>query len=340
MEKTIYKLALRCKRIAEDKIGTDKTLIPYKNILFTDYTVKGAINEYRDAIRDLEIALSRVYPEISKNLRSHNDEFQDDKIVHLTAMESIVECVLSIEPRATNTKRIFVSHSSNDKSIVSEFNDRILQLGIGLRPEDIFCTSIEDMNIKNGEDIRNHIRNTILTSDFSFLLISENYKKSEICLNEMGAVWASNTNVRYYLLPNMGFDKIGWLCDTKQAEKLTDTIALDKLYKDLTEYYGIKSRIDTWSRQRETFVSSITKGRIEEPTNFNVTNLNTQKDVDEMILASLRSKPFQSLHELAESVGLSQRMVSYHLKHLQDMGFIECSNSLRNKKWNIRNSDN
>ena len=69
MEKTIYKLALRCKRIAEDKIGTDKTLIPYKNILFTDYTVKGAINEYRDAIRDLEIALSRVYPEISKNLR-------------------------------------------------------------------------------------------------------------------------------------------------------------------------------------------------------------------------------------------------------------------------------
>ena len=37
---------------------------------------------------------------------------------------------------------------------------------------------------------------------------------------------------------------------------------------------------------------------------------------------------------------LLRRMVSYHLKHLQDMGFIECSNSLRNKKWNIRNSDN
>ena len=46
----IYKLALRCKSISDEKMGTDKNLIPYRNILFTDYTVKGAVDEYMSAI--------------------------------------------------------------------------------------------------------------------------------------------------------------------------------------------------------------------------------------------------------------------------------------------------
>ena len=60
--------------------------------------------------------------------------------------------------------------------------------------------------------MKNHIKENILSADFSLLLISENYKNIEICHNEMGAVWATDKNVRYYLLPNTGFDKIGWLC--------------------------------------------------------------------------------------------------------------------------------
>lgn len=156
-----------------------------------------------------------------------------------------------------NGRKLFISHSSKDKEIVSEFCDRILRLGIGISPEDIFCTSIEDMNIRNGEDIRKHIKDNILSADFSILLISGNYKKSEICLNEMGAIWANDNNVRFYLLPNTAFSQIGWLCDTKQAEQLTDHVALDKLYNELTNYYNIERRIETWSRQRVTFVKNI-----------------------------------------------------------------------------------
>ena len=167
----------------------------------------------------------------------------------------IIDALYSYKPQ--NGHRIFINHSSKDKDIVAEFCDRILRLGIGINSDDIFCTSIEDMNIKNGEDIRKHIRENILTSDFSFVLISDNYKKSEICLNEMGAIWANNNNVRYYLLPNTSFDIIGWLCDTKQAEQLSDHIALDKLYNELTEYYNLGGKFETWSRQRVTFVNNI-----------------------------------------------------------------------------------
>lgn len=152
-------------------------------------------------------------------------------------------------------KKIFISHSSKDKPIVSDFVDHILCLGIGINRNDIFCTSIEDLAIKNGEDIRKHIHINIQNADYSIMLISGNYKKSEICLNEMGAVWAYSNNVRYYLLPNVNFDKIGWLCNTNQAEKLFDSIVLDALKNELINFYSLEDKGTTWSRQRETFLS-------------------------------------------------------------------------------------
>lgn len=148
MREDIYQLALRCKKIADEKMGTDKNLIPYRNILFTDYTVKGAIDEYREAIENLRLAIVNKYPSIGIELKSHNDEYgNSDKIVHFTAMKTIVDCILSLENRK-NAKRIFISHSSKDKDVMEKFTDFILQLSIGLSHEDIFCTSIEEMGIR------------------------------------------------------------------------------------------------------------------------------------------------------------------------------------------------
>lgn len=155
-------------------------------------------------------------------------------------------------------KKIFISHSSKDKAIVQLFIDNILQLGIGLKPRQIFCTSIEDMGIKNGEDIRNHIHSNIKDSDYSFLLISKNYKESEICLNEMGAVWAYDNKVKLYLLPDTDFDSIGWLYNTRIAERIDSSIALDDLHEQLQQYFSLQNEsIRSWSRQREKFLNEI-----------------------------------------------------------------------------------
>ena len=155
-------------------------------------------------------------------------------------------------------KNIFISHSSKDKAIVQLFVDDVLQLGAGIKPEQIFCTSIEDMGIKNGDDIRKHIHQNIKNADYSFLLISNNYKKSEICLNEMGAVWAYGNNVKLYLLPNTNFDCIGWLCNTRIAERIDSSIALDELHEQLQQHYSLhNTSIKSWSRLREKFLREI-----------------------------------------------------------------------------------
>ena len=250
--KNTYKLAKQCKCISEEKMGIDRTLIPSRKILFTDYTVRGAIDEYLIAIDALCTATAEKYPLLSSELKQHKDRFSADKIVHFSALRAIVDCILAIERESA--KRVFISHSSRDRDVVERFVDNILQLGIGLSHEDIFCTSIEDMGIKNGEDIREHIKNNVQSADFSFLMISTHYKESEICLNEMGAVWAANHPVKYYLLPGVDFKEIGWLCDVKKAEQLNDSVALDSLERELTSFYDLPHRGEAWSRQRQSFL--------------------------------------------------------------------------------------
>lgn len=156
-------------------------------------------------------------------------------------------------------KRIFISHSSKDVNIMEKFVDHILGLGIGINANDIFCSSIEGMDIKNGEDMRRHIQNNIRIADFSYLMISGHYKQSEICLNEMGAVWAYDSNVRIYMLPNTNVDKIGWLCNVRKGDYLNNSIVLDEIKHELCEYYNLPDTGKTWSRQRELFCSYLNK---------------------------------------------------------------------------------
>lgn len=160
-----------------------------------------------------------------------------------------------------NSRKVFISHSSKDKDIILSFTDHILQLGIGIDAQDIFCTSIEDLGIKNGEDIRSHIKTNIQTADFAFLMISNNYKQSEICLNEMGAVWTYNNNVRYYLLPETKIDSIGWLCDPKKADAIDSPITLDAIHQELKEYYQLPYNGIEWSRHRQTFLDFIANNK-------------------------------------------------------------------------------
>ena len=151
-------------------------------------------------------------------------------------------------------KKIFISHSTLDKHIVDIFIDKILVLGLNLEVKDIACTSREDTGVKSGEDIRDFIKENITNCEYVLFMISDNYKKSEICLNEMGAVWATNRNVKSIIFPNTGFDSIGWLYNIKRGIKLDDSAALDSLYEEISEICETKSKVSTWNKQKADFL--------------------------------------------------------------------------------------
>ncbi|MCR9226625.1 MAG: toll/interleukin-1 receptor domain-containing protein [Flavobacteriaceae bacterium] len=154
--------------------------------------------------------------------------------------------------------RIFISHSSRDRSIVESFIEKILVQGCKLSEESIFCTSIEGLDIRTGEDFRAHIKHQLLTSDHAFLMISQNYVKSEICLNEMGACWALDSlKVLPYLIDTSDYASLGILMGVKQAAKIENSAKLDELYEVLSQRHGTPGSLIRWNKHKEEFLSSL-----------------------------------------------------------------------------------
>ena len=213
-----------------------------------------------NALNNLLLEIKDVEPECFRRLNQEIQRLKTSDCLNPPSFGAVVAIVSILKMKyIDNRKKVFISHSSKDVDILEKFVDQILGLGIGIKANDIFCSSIEGMDIKNGEDLRRHIQNNIRTADFSYLMISENYKQSEICLNEMGAVWAYDSNVRVYMLPNTDVDKIGWLCDPRKGDFLNNTIVLDAIKYELCEYYNLPDTGKTWSRQRELFCDYLNK---------------------------------------------------------------------------------
>lgn len=157
--------------------------------------------------------------------------------------------------RGMSKKRIFISHASKDKELVSKFVDSVMLLGMGIESEIIAYTSREDTGVTPGESIPQFIQNNIACADVVLLMISDNYKDSEVCLNEMGAAWALDKHIIQILLPNTSFDKLGWLESLNKAIRIDCDESVDRLCELFSDKldFGIKPSV--WNRNKSAFMS-------------------------------------------------------------------------------------
>src|SRR5260221_427880 len=81
-------------------------------------------------------------------------------------------------------KTIFISHATKDKEIIDAFVDVILHGALSVPIDKIFCVSTDGTKIKSGADWRDSINKSLVSARVNFLIITPNYKKSEVCLNE------------------------------------------------------------------------------------------------------------------------------------------------------------
>ena len=148
--------------------------------------------------------------------------------------------------------KVFISHSSKDKVLVDEFVDKVLRLSCDINTSDIVYTSRETTGVEPGNGIPSFIKENLRTSSIILFMISENYKKSEVCLCEMGAAWAMEKKTISILLPNVSFHSLGWLTSLDKAIKIGNNEGLDKLYTMLN-----RNAIDVidWNRQKASFLT-------------------------------------------------------------------------------------
>lgn len=259
MNKDIYKLAIECKEFDDQEIKIEKSIFPYKNYIFSDYTIQGDIKSYEQKLLCLREAIKDKYPSLCLQMQEHMDKYDKDKIVHLSALETIVKCIISLEEPILGCKKIFISHSCKDKVIINGFIEKILMIGCGFKRSDIFCT-LDHTSIRTGDDFRNEIIKNMKGCNYILCMISDNYRNSEVCQNEMGAAWAmEGKRILPFKFPNLKFTEIGFLNVVKQAADITDKSKLDELYEELCKRYDLEIDWKNYNQQKEAFVKLVSE---------------------------------------------------------------------------------
>lgn len=108
-----------------------------------------------------------------------------------------------INPIFRNSQSVFLSHNSIDKFYGNVL--RKLMISSGISNSSLIYTSHEKNKIPVGENIYNYLSTRIEKSNIVMFLLSEEYFKSVVCLNEMGASWVSKNTYYVFFVP--GFDK-------------------------------------------------------------------------------------------------------------------------------------
>lgn len=159
--------------------------------------------------------------------------------------------------------KIFISHSSKDVQYV----DRIVNLldGMGLNQTQVFCSSLPGYGIPNGTDIFDYLREQFWEYDLHVIFVhSDNYYKSPVSLNEMGAAWVLRSTVTSILLPGFSFEKMTGVVNKQSVaikldmQQLELQDKLNQLYDKVVSEFGLTKKADIiWQQKRDSFIKDV-----------------------------------------------------------------------------------
>lgn len=155
---------------------------------------------------------------------------------------------------------VFISHAGYDGDIIDLFIDLILKNTIGLKDENIVCTSFEKNTVSIGMDIPLYIKEKIADSTVVISAVSQSYKESEVCMNEVGAAWALGKEPLQIVLPDADFDDLGWLLETRKAAQMMDSDSLSLFVTTLCNILSMDvPSIATWNNYSRKFYEALSK---------------------------------------------------------------------------------
>jgi len=153
--------------------------------------------------------------------------------------------------------KVFISHTKKDENLVEEFVD-LLHVGVGVRPDDIFCSSLPGMDIPTGMDFVSYIKSKVQNPDFVLLIITPEFLKSQFCNNEVGASWALALPIRPLLVPPLEFSDVGGVLTGTQIAKLNDKEKLSDLRDEISEKLNLTPyKTSHWERKRDKFLAKL-----------------------------------------------------------------------------------
>lgn len=153
-------------------------------------------------------------------------------------------------------EKIFISHSSDDKTIVEELIDIIETIGIP--SSKIFCSSFQGYGVPLGDDFLKTIKDEISKNVLVVFVLSKNFYASPVCLCEMGATWALSNEQIPILIPPFRFSDIKGVFPLAQGMLINDELSINLLHDKIISLFGLDAQQQsTWERKRDRIVKRI-----------------------------------------------------------------------------------
>lgn len=156
--------------------------------------------------------------------------------------------------------KIFISHSSMDKAFALALVELLEYLKIDGKDK-IFCSSVPGYWVNPGEDLYERIKKEYEQYNlFMIYLISDNYLKSPMSLNEMGAAWLLKNEYQVFLLPELSIRDLGNVCiGTNSIAILWNSESLQESLNDfknkLISLFGVAQPDENrWLAQSKRFI--------------------------------------------------------------------------------------
>lgn len=178
-------------------------------------------------------------------------------------------------------KKIFISHSSKDKTTVEHLVQLLVNSGIPMSW--IVCSSVAGTHIPVGENLLEFIKNSLSNEDIIVLFVlSDNFYKSPICLNEMGATWVK------------GIEYFSVLLKDFKRQDVDGCIDKNKINISLSEHDKL-SIAGTWDLKR----------KLEQRLNISIDELQWQLGWDKLFSMAQGNRT-QTTHEPSSSTKKNQ----------------------------------
>lgn len=151
---------------------------------------------------------------------------------------------------------LFISHASSDVVLV----DAIVQLiegGIGIRSNQIFCSSLEDQSIPPGVDFKAHIKQMLGEAKTVIAVVSPQYYSSAFCMCELGATWALTKDFIPLLVPPVGYHDLRGTLFGTQALALDQSEKLDSLPTVVGRLADPIEKVSRWNSRKKQFLEKL-----------------------------------------------------------------------------------
>lgn len=153
-------------------------------------------------------------------------------------------------------EKIFISHSSKDALLVEEVIE-LLEV-VGIKSEQIFCSSFEGYSIGLGQDFLQRIKDELNSNVLVLFVLTPNFYNSPVSLCEMGAAWVRTSKHIPIVVPPLSYEDVKGVIPLTQGFKINEVKKWNVLKGQLEQWFALHPiGLSVWERKRDRAIQII-----------------------------------------------------------------------------------